>query len=349
MNMSFHSVSFENISIDLNPRYHKDFIPLFENFLAYIPLIRGTKRARFTQLMDLELFQSMAANMTKRSIDPGVLQDYFLGVFEEANFLEKRGKIQLAAAFYEFGAAIVDTVKDASIDTLVYGNYEGVKFLDPKMLGAFGIGTDLQLAHAIILHKLAETKKINQAFPTHSFEEIFDSKSRVDSIWKWPGLTTRQRIEAHKIQGLIIVQMAQYLSDPANVAYAKSHAGADLSPLEPHAFYVDAAHDFYYAAEMDPDPMTSEVSRKLWSQISSHLGETEALKPEIIIMDIPGYGVWKGSRQYWTTFQVPIEAFKYFHRTAFCTKSETDLTAMRGALCIKWREKPAGMLRLLAV
>lgn len=345
MTLSIDSDQFYNFSFDLHPRYRTDFMPLLQDFLVYLLLVHDAKRVRFTQMMDKALFKNMADNMTNTIHFPAKsLQEYYKGLLEEGNSYQANGDLIFATIFYAFGHRLVQEMKEVATNALFVPNANGLVFKNPKMMAAHHIGTDLELAYYAASQKRTETRKVNGMFPLHTYFEINRLRTSIDAMLSWPGTTPEQRSRAHHIRGTTALHMAEYVADPTNAAYVSSKVSEGIS-VNPHVFYRNAAYDFFHAAEIDP--VAGDTSKAMWSKISDLLGETETLKPQVVSLDIPGYGTWKGDVSFWNDNLLTADQYAMFHHKDFCTKQGRELTALKERLGIRWEGEPAGMLRLL--
>lgn len=72
---------------------------------------------------------------------------------------------------------------------------------------------------------------------------------------------------------------------------------------------------------------------------------------EIVELDLPGYGIWRGDPEYWTSGMVPGHlvqpVYSIFQEQDNHAATETELEKLQHDLGIKWRDGPAGLLRLL--
>lgn len=159
-------------------------------------------------------------------------------------------------------------------------------------------------------------------------------------------MSLEQQVGAHHAQGMVTLHMANYLQNPANKAYAESIGDEHTAWEKSSRFYQEAAHEFFFAAELDV--VTGGPSKKLWQDISDKLSDNRKPNPEITVVEIPGYGTWRGDGR-WLK-----QPFMNFHMNfpcppaKLCSRSRKELQALKDGLEIEWRDDNVGMLRLMA-
>lgn len=339
--------TYRNVSLDLNKSYVNGHTPLFHDILIYLVLVRRAKRARFTLMMDQSVFQRMAQNMTKSFTLPESWHDFIAGLTEEVQFCLTNGDLGLGRVLAEYANHEIARFNPMSLES--FG--EDLTAFEPTMYAFFSLATNLNIASADVLSATIECYRGGDYFFSRdALDGILSHRGSAFNIFAFPGITESQRCKAHYHRGLAYMHMALYGYDPSHLALAESRAPA-VPWNDTKVLFMAAARDFHYAADIDPMMVKSELAVcKQFGLDTGSLSDME--KPDFVEIDLPGHGVWRGDPRYWVSLGMPNylaqQMYSAMQDQYHHTKNEKQLKKLQHDLGIKWREGPAGLLRLLA-
>lgn len=338
---------YRNVSFDLSTKFHESYDQLLPNFLSYLSLVRGVNRARFTKLMDNKFFENMAANMLKPLHHPQAMQEYLKAIKEQGDYLRSKGDIRAAVQLYLHGVHFKDAISGPELFASLSEQFNNIVSFMPQLMGAFHLVNDLAIAGTNSMHALVETSKINGALPPRAFRDIDRSQHFIEQIMVWPGIPDEQRSWIHLARGKVLLHNAEYVQNPENVAYAQSVIKGDISFDKSSTYYQEAANEFFFAKDLDS--IVGGPADFYFQHISKKLGGEEGLKPKITVMDIPGYGTWRGDSRWLEKPMMDAESISLCPPVAWCFKEEEELRTLREDLGIEWRDENVGVLRLMVV
>jgi len=335
---------YRNVSFDLNQRYKKGYTSLVHEILIYLMLVRRAERARFTSMMDQPLFERMAQNMTKNFTSQESWHNIITGLTEEVQLCHRQGDLTIGYILADYAKKEVARFNPLSTDGL-----ESV--FEPRIYASYSLATDLHIAFAELLNAVIGTDRgVEDYFSRDAIDAILEYRDAAAVVFAFPGMTVSQRCKAYYHRGLASMYMARYACDPANLELAKSRRAPGVRWDDTKALFIAAAKDFQYAGDIDPLIAVSEIA--ICKNLSAKHGLMEDIKPEIVEIDLPGYGIWRGDPNYWKSGPLPSnlaqQMYSTFQEQENHAKTEKELKKLQHDLGIKWREGPAGLLRLLA-
>lgn len=335
------------VSFDIMPKHQANYLRLVPDFLIYLSLFRSVKRARFTQMMQTPLFKIMASNMIRPMNQAQEWHDVLKGLKEEGDYYLSHGDFELAQFFSGLGSDYSERVRTATQNTPFEGYFMATDANLSIMNATISLSMDLRMLNASAKCQYLESRKVDGLLPADLFELLSALNEEVCGIASWTSLDACQRTKLHQLSGDAKVLLADYLSVTENREYAKAFLGLETGELvDCRTDLIEAAKDFYCAAEIDP--VLGAQSKTRWNEIGQRLGTTEGLETRVVSLDVPGYGIWRGAAEFWEQHPGLLQKYAQLAKREFHLTSLERLAELKEELGIEWRDGPAGLLRLIA-
>lgn len=271
------------ILIVIPERLRTKWSDLFPNFLIYLAGIRTAERAHFLPIMDVPVFERMAANMEESWDGADEWHDMLRGLLEHSTVLEEKGMIMGASAIRGIGIFTSLRLPDlmASRNPIV---------ITPTTNTMYAIYTDIRLAQAKALNHFTEQKML------HSDSEAINTSIQaydklVELLWSWPGMSLEQRRQAHIHHGQVLMHQVTYLrykATPIDAILACINRPDITSFSNDDDLLRRAASHYFSAIELDKSQ--AEPLRQILANIKKQVPKWT--KPRIIKLKVAGSGTW---------------------------------------------------------
>lgn len=341
-----------DISLDLHRDHRADISKLLPDFLLFLPMVRGANRARFTELMDVDVLRIIANNMSKPMLRPEDWYELLFGLKEEGDGHLQRDQLDDALVWYV-------RYYRASQLTALHAIQIGSQGWHPGSATANSISnldSQVKIQLAEVYHRKLKAQLKDEHFPSEALHDLQKYSAVVEKARTWPGISAKQRMHIHRHQGYVDYWLSLYIMDDENVAYGKIDLPDASHYAEPRAqislaLKIGAAKEFYYAWDLDHEACVEE--KALFDRIAVEdrvlNPDTPPFAPDLTDITTLSGEVWHGSRKLAQQWGLgPDTDLSHWSSEDLHVMNDQQLVQLKRDLGIRTLSISSGQLRFLA-